>query len=130
MCRYPGCEWGPSTTSTRAKHEKGVHGKIFQKNSQNSQNSVPGPSHIQGDGPSPGSGQSGTMDTGFFILARGKDTGREYRGDVDLDIPRNLSPIVPNYVSSQADEASGSELSAPTSEPSHSFSGEDLSGAY
>ena len=114
MCRYPDCEWGPSTTSYRAKHEKGVHGKLF---------TAKGPIHNQDAGPSQGSGLSGTTDTGFFIFARGKDTGIELRGSVDLPMQRNLSPLVSNYIDGQAEEASGSESSIPSSEPMHS--GED-----
>ena len=114
MCRYPDCQYGPTTTSTRAKHERSKHGKLFTEQ---------GPVDNQDTGTSQGSGLSGITDTGFYIFARGKDSGTELRGSLDLPCQRNLSPLVSNYVDSQAEEASGSELSFPSSEPAHS--GED-----
>ena len=85
ICRYPDCEWGPTTTSYRAKHERSVHGQLYTE-------FVKGPIHNQGAGPSQGSGRSGTTDTGFDIFARGKDTGTGLRGELDRAIQRNLSP--------------------------------------
>ena len=107
FCRKEGCGWGPSSTSSRAKHEQKKHPELFS-----------GPIHTQDGGqPATGPGQSG-LRSGLFVFAR-DGGGNQYEGTLGLVSRNQLSPLVTNYISDQAEEGSGS-VSLTGSEPMHS----------
>ena len=98
--------------------------KTHKKNEKN-KNSEPsqGPIHNQDGGQSAGPGPSG-----LFVFAR-DGGGNQYEGTLGLVSRNQLSPLVTNYISDQAEEGSGS-VSLSGSEPTHSSVSGDLSGVF
>ena len=92
--------------------------KKCKKNVKNkSSEPSPGPIHNQDGGQSAGPGQSG-LRSGLFVFAR-DGGGNQYEGTLGLVSRNQLSPLVTNYISDEAEEGSGS-VSLSGSEPTHS----------
>ena len=123
MCGAPGCPWGPGTCSSRTKHRYKKHPDLYPPPKDTREHR---PSAAQGPGP------SGKPE--LHIVARDGE-GTTYQGTLGLvrdivgDRETQLSPLVSNYISDQAEEGSGSDTMC--SEPEHSSdSGDDESGAF